>query len=996
LRTQGQFPRRNRRSDVFVGRTRELELLSAVSRESAQGTCAVVFVEGDAGSGKSELVRHFLQGVEDRLVLLARCYEDAVVPAYWPWIQVFRGYPWATDRGIETGNSGQNASLDSVLNALTPAVEPTPVTPELAPDLARFSLYERATSLLASAAIRRSMVLAFEDLQWADDASLRLLDFVVQGLARSPVLIVGTFRRGSARRASSLRRTISELERHTPVQHTVLTGLSTDEVRAYLDAVGGGFSAEGLADRVREHTGGTPLLVAETALALLENIGPDVLQQTARPGARPEGDHPGAWDLPASRTVEEFVGRQIEGLSPGCVAQLKKAAVFGRRFDVRHVAPVEPAVGLAECWDLVAQAIEAGVVAESPQEGAVFEFVNSVTRQVLAESIQRGARARLHARFVEVIEADDRMDRAAKTAMLGAHSVAAYPLIDRERTASYCDAAGRLALKQGDHHRAISYLRRALELRGAEWRNEETGDLLFDLGVAEAAVSPHDDRGAAIATLARAFECYVECGNKSKAARVALFPLAIAGFPELTDLPARGLDLVPEGSPEAGRLASRLGLTLALVDGVQDRAIKLLGDSLTIAQRTGDRSLEQLASANLGSVLGFWYLKEVDGLQHSAVGAAATQETGDLYSQFRSVADSASCLVRLGRLDEARDHAARSFGIATRLHDRTFLAAACAVSASVAMHGGHIDEAAGFIERGLRTNPDSLELLSISLFVRTQAGDTVSARRLRARIDRLLRDRPDVAPLQLATVAAVLPEAGFSGGDEDLILTGTRAADLVPDKARRIPIIAAALGSGAAWTSLLRNDQDAAGTAYQQLLSRSGTVLPRGWAAADRLLGLLAAALEMSEAHRHFERAKDFCQKAGLRSEHANVCHDYSGFLLSRRGGLDRGLVRTLLEEGDRLAESLALVLLRPRFHALRGRLASRRGGRPEYPDGLTEREVSVLRLLAAGQSNREIAKALVISEHTAIRHVSNILAKIGVANRSEATAYGIRNGLAG
>jgi class 3 adenylate cyclase/pimeloyl-ACP methyl ester carboxylesterase len=64
------------------------------------------------------------------------------------------------------------------------------------------------------------------------------------------------------------------------------------------------------------------------------------------------------------------------------------------------------------------------------------------------------------------------------------------------------------------------------------------------------------------------------------------------------------------------------------------------------------------------------------------------------------------------------------------------------------------------------------------------------------------------------------------------------------------------------------------------------------------------------------------------------------------------------------------------------------------YPGGLTRREVEVLRLIAGGRSNQEIADELVISRNTVIRHVSNIFAKTGVANRAEAAAYASRHGL--
>ena len=74
--------------------------------------------------------------------------------------------------------------------------------------------------------------------------------------------------------------------------------------------------------------------------------------------------------------------------------------------------------------------------------------------------------------------------------------------------------------------------------------------------------------------------------------------------------------------------------------------------------------------------------------------------------------------------------------------------------------------------------------------------------------------------------------------------------------------------------------------------------------------------------------------------------------------------------------------------------LASPRGSAPFYPDGLTKREVEVLRLIASGKSNNHIAEELFISLRTVANHVSNILNKVGASNRTEAAIYATRQGL--
>ncbi len=82
------------------------------------------------------------------------------------------------------------------------------------------------------------------------------------------------------------------------------------------------------------------------------------------------------------------------------------------------------------------------------------------------------------------------------------------------------------------------------------------------------------------------------------------------------------------------------------------------------------------------------------------------------------------------------------------------------------------------------------------------------------------------------------------------------------------------------------------------------------------------------------------------------------------------------------------------RVSALQEKAASQPERAPAYPDGLTQREVEVLRLIAAGKTDREIAEELIIGVRTVTTHVANILNKIGAANRAEAAAFAARNGL--
>jgi DNA-binding NarL/FixJ family response regulator len=132
----------------------------------------------------------------------------------------------------------------------------------------------------------------------------------------------------------------------------------------------------------------------------------------------------------------------------------------------------------------------------------------------------------------------------------------------------------------------------------------------------------------------------------------------------------------------------------------------------------------------------------------------------------------------------------------------------------------------------------------------------------------------------------------------------------------------------------------------------------------------------------------------GARPWLAHTQHQYAVMLLARNQPGDRDKAVSLLHEALTTARELEM-------HALERRIAvyvePRPASVPTVPDvidDLSQREVEVLRLLAAGKSNREIAEALCISLNTVATHVRNILAKTGAANRTEAAAYALRYGL--
>jgi DNA-binding CsgD family transcriptional regulator len=195
-------------------------------------------------------------------------------------------------------------------------------------------------------------------------------------------------------------------------------------------------------------------------------------------------------------------------------------------------------------------------------------------------------------------------------------------------------------------------------------------------------------------------------------------------------------------------------------------------------------------------------------------------------------------------------------------------------------------------------------------------------------------------------------------------------------------------------------DASRAATLYRLLLPYNGYTVVIGatdvcYGATARYLGLLATTMERWEdAVQHFEDALAMNARMGARPWLAHTQHQYAVMLLARNQPGDRDKAVSLLHEALITARGLGM-------HALERRTAVYVEPRPASvattPDvlaDLSQREVEVLRLLAMGRSNREIADALCISLNTVATHVRNILTKTGAANRTEAAAYALRNGL--
>ena len=233
--------------------------------------------------------------------------------------------------------------------------------------------------------------------------------------------------------------------------------------------------------------------------------------------------------------------------------------------------------------------------------------------------------------------------------------------------------------------------------------------------------------------------------------------------------------------------------------------------------------------------------------------------------------------------------------------------------------------------------------------------------------------------------------AQITGNDEWLTAAAARAQNNLLSPAGLFSATMARVGL--AMVAVQRGDVASAEEQYSALAPVPGIMV--FYIGTDQVLGQLSVTLgRLDQAIIHFEDSRAFCRNAGYRPNLAWTCYDYAGALLQRNNSADWENAVALLDESMDISTELGMRPLVERITLLQAIAASPPVRQPNLPDGLTQREVEVLRLVAAGRTDREIADELMIAPRTATTHVGHILTKTNSANRAEAAVYAARQGL--
>jgi DNA-binding CsgD family transcriptional regulator len=995
-------------SPVLVGRDEQMAALDAAFASVRQGGPSAVLLGGEAGVGKSRLVSEFGQqaGAAGARVLTGGCLElgtDGLPFA--PFTAVLRDL--VHEMGADQVASMLPGRTTQGLARLLPELGASEVGGD--PGEARARLFEDVLTALEHLARNSPVVLVIEDAHWADRSSRDLLTFLIGNQrAISGLLIMVTFRSDEMHRTHPLRPMLAALDRIDWVERLELPRLARQHTSELANRILGRQLDGDLADALYHRSEGNPLFV-EALLCCDGELSAE---------------------LPES--LRDLLLNSVRRLPEDTQEVLRIASAGGQTTGHGLLAAV---TGLDE--GALTSALRPAVTANVLRVQADgYAFRHELIREALHDDLLPGEHGRLHSRFAEALDANPALVPPGRAAIEMAHHWhsahdSVWALIGAWRAAAQ---AGRSVAPA----ERLSLLARVLEL----W--DQVPDAAERIGadharVLEEATGAAIDAGEFERGIALASSALKELDPGTEPVRVAQLlrdrghSRKHMGRREYPEDFSEALRIVPADAP-AVRISILLGAAHCMPHESAEASYP--EEALALARRTGDVANE----ANALLILAMFRARAGneastgdDPIELIAQARVMAERTGAYDLLVKAAIDESHLLEGAGEHELAVEAARRG----TVNQDEQYMGRAWRgllainqMEPLVAL--GRWDEAAAVAEGAREVQLDSMPLRQATLEVLTghialargqvsAAADAVSAAR------ELLRGAPYDDQHQLPFYAFEISVRLAADGSAAGIKTASRIVtecDLTGSSPRYAwPVVTEAAGACvaaarqacAAQDEQLRGDTAALADRLRTIAEKLevfgptqrasqltfvaadahaafllATFLPSGTGSRSGSAADLRAAWDQAGAARDaISEPYPLAQALLHAAESAIMCGDRDG----AADRLQRAATLAARLGASPLTEQIAVLARRARI-----RLSSEEGG-DALADagtgdiGLTARELEVLRLVASGRSNREIAAELFISPKTASVHVSNILGKLGVASRGEAAAkaYALR-----
>ena len=908
--------------DAFVGRDAELSRLREIWERTKPGTRPqVAMVAGEPGVGKTRLVAE-LAGeahAEGAVVLFGRCDEEPLTP-YDPVVQALT---WYVDNRPASEVAPQLGPLGGELMRLVPLMGDripglTPPPPGDA-DTDRYRLFEAVAGLLENVSRNQPVLLVFDDLQWADKATLLLLRHIVRSTTAGGLLVVGTYRDVDLTRAHPLVETLAELRRQQVVERIALTGLDEGEVAQLLGSLTATAIRPDVAAALHRETEGNPYFVREMLQHLVDTRALD--------------DHDRAIsveDIGVPESVRELIGRRLLRLSNETNELLAEASVIGRQFDLEILAAVS-GHSPEEVLETLEQAMTARLVREVADRVDRFAFSHVLVHETLYVEVSSIRRARVHGRVAAALEERYGAD-PARLAELAHHYYEAARAGVTEKAVEYCRLAGDRALLHLAYEEAAGHYERALGVLELELDNEATdrhrGSLLVALGEAWRRAGEWERSRTAFL---RAIDIGRRLGEGEMVAEAALglgtglsahesFDVSGTIDDALVAILEEALAMIPEeDSSVRARLLGRLAVAIYWA-APRERRRELSESAVAMAERCGDEV------AHVATLVSRYYALWGPEYMEDSVRSAneilrIAQETGQTKRVLDARMFRMMAMFDRGEVQSIDEETAAFQTDAAELRQPYYLWYSAVLLATRALLDGSFAEAEKLAEEALAVGERAQDPAAIVIY----GAQMLWSWREQGRTAEL-----EVAMSSILDVAGAMPIAHVAKAWVAAELGNFEAAceQLENLKAGNFGALNTAPGwmAGTMMMAELAHvlgDAEHAATVYELLAPYAGhTVMV--WLAfcagpVDYYLGLLSTTLgDADRARSHFEAATALAGTMGARPMLAHIEHAHAQLLLragTREGDPDPVI---LLDRAAQTAEELGMKPLSQSIDALR------------------------------------------------------------------------------
>ncbi len=384
---------------AFVGREIERGAIRAAIDRANNGYGSLVILEGGPGVGKTRLAMEMSQ-YASRVgfqCAVGRCYETDDPCHYIPFVEMLEsGLAHAASLDDYRRRLGDNvAELAQMAPSLRRIFPDIPQPLELPPAQQRRSILQSVAEVLAREARICPQLLVVDDLHWADESTLTLLNHLANRVGQLRVVIIVTSRDGHTQSNRALVRTFEELIR-LGIRPLKLDALSRGAIAQMLHGLSRRQAPESLVNLIFEESQGYPFFVEEVYRHLVK--GGKIFDRAGEFRTEIEID-----EIDVPENVRLIIGRQLERLDQNQTRVLATAAVIGRSFSFQLLTATSQ-VDVDELFTVIEKAQQIGIIAPS-SEGLEkpFTFTHELARQTLLAGISAPRRQRLHAGVADAI-----------------------------------------------------------------------------------------------------------------------------------------------------------------------------------------------------------------------------------------------------------------------------------------------------------------------------------------------------------------------------------------------------------------------------------------------------------------------------------------------------------------------------------------------------------------------------------------------------------------